>query len=180
MTQLSGPEPGATEVTVWSLELTAPDQIIEGPKPSVEPLLLRARRPAPTLAKFFYAEVGRPWGWFERRDWTDEQWIEWTARPDQFLVSCWVDGVPAGYFDIVTEAPSTEIKYFGLVPEFHGVGLGGWLLERALRTGFEVPGTERVWLHTCSLDGPAALPNYRARGMTLFDTTTEWHRLDEP
>jgi hypothetical protein len=28
----------------------------------------------------------------------------------------------------------------------------------------------RVWLHTCSLDHPAALPNYMKRGFTLFKT----------
>jgi len=27
----------------------------------------------------------------------------------------------------------------------------------------------RVWVHTCSLDHPAALKNYAARGMTVYD-----------
>jgi hypothetical protein len=31
-------------------------------------------------------------------------------------------------------------------------------------------GTTRVWLHTCTLDGPHALANYRARG---FDVSRE-------
>jgi hypothetical protein len=26
-----------------------------------------------------------------------------------------------------------------------------------------------VWLHTCSLDGPHALANYRARGFEVYD-----------
>ena len=30
----------------------------------------------------------------------------------------------------------------------------------------------RVWLHTCTLDGAAALPNYRARGLRPFRTQT--------
>jgi hypothetical protein len=33
-----------------------------------------------------------------------------------------------------------------------------------------------VWVHTCSLDGPAALANYQARGLTLYRTET----TDEP
>jgi hypothetical protein len=35
------------------------------------------------------------------------------------------------------------------------------------------PGIEpvsRVWVHTCTLDGPAALANYQARGMTVYRT----------
>lgn len=31
-------------------------------------------------------------------------------------------------------------------------------------------GANRLWLHTCTLDGPAALPNYRARGFVPFRT----------
>jgi hypothetical protein len=30
----------------------------------------------------------------------------------------------------------------------------------------------RVWLHTCSLDHPNAIANYRARGMTPFRVET--------
>ena len=29
-------------------------------------------------------------------------------------------------------------------------------------------GTQRVWLHTCTLDHPAALGNYLARGFKVF------------
>ena len=31
-------------------------------------------------------------------------------------------------------------------------------------------GAKRVWLHTCTLDNPAALPNYLKRGFTPFKT----------
>jgi hypothetical protein len=30
----------------------------------------------------------------------------------------------------------------------------------------------RVWLHTCTLDAAAALPNYLARGFRAFKTET--------
>ena len=31
-------------------------------------------------------------------------------------------------------------------------------------------GATRVWLHTCTLDGEAALPNYLRRGFTAYKT----------
>jgi len=34
-------------------------------------------------------------------------------------------------------------------------------------------GPNRVWLHTCSDDHPAALANYRARGFRLFRCEVE-------
>ena len=62
---------------------------------------------------------------------------------------------PAGYFELEEQPPSTvELVFLGLLPDFIGQGLGGWLLTQALERAWSVSGTERVWLHTCSLDGP--------------------------
>ncbi len=75
---------------------------------------------------------------------------------------------PAGYFELEAHADaSAEIVYFGLLPEFHGRGLGGFLLSEAVREAWAT-GAPRVWLHTCTLDSPAALPNYLARGFRPF------------
>jgi len=85
---------------------------------------------------------------------------------------------PAGYFELEQQAAGTvELAYFGLGPGFAGEGLGGWLLTRALEHAWCLDGTERVWVHTCSLDGPGALPNYRARGMVPFAEHTEWRQM---
>ena len=41
------------------------------------------------------------------------------------LVTCWVDGVPAGYFELDDQDGDIELAYFGLLPGFIGLGLGG-------------------------------------------------------
>jgi GNAT superfamily N-acetyltransferase len=64
---------------------------------------------------------------------------------------------------------SVEIAYFGLLPEFVGRGLGAHLLSAAVERAFE-SGARRVWLHTCTKDNPAALPNYLKRGFVPFRT----------
>jgi GNAT superfamily N-acetyltransferase len=82
-----------------------------------------------------------------------------------------VDGATAGYWELEREsAASAKIPIFGLLAEFHGRGIGGHALTAALRRGREL--APRVWLTTCSLDGPAALPNYLARGMRPFREET--------
>ena len=44
-----------------------------------------------------------------------------------------VAGAPAGYFELSAIASAaTEIAYFGLLPEFTGRGLGGYLLTVAV------------------------------------------------
>jgi GNAT superfamily N-acetyltransferase len=65
------------------------------------------------------------------------------------------------------EDGAVEIAYFGLLQEFIGRGLGKYLLTEAVREAWRT-GARRVWLHTCTLDGEAALPNYKARGFKPF------------
>ena len=64
---------------------------------------------------------------------------------------------------------SVEIAYFGLLPEFLGLGLGGHLLTEATRAAWALH-PRRIWLHTCTFDHPAALPNYQARGFHITRT----------
>jgi hypothetical protein len=47
------------------------------------------------------------------------------------------------------------------------------MLSHALQSAWDWAGTRRFWVHTCTLDHPGALSNYRARGMSLFKTEVE-------
>ncbi len=90
-------------------------------------------------------------------------------------VSLWlltVRAAPAGYFELeATSDGSVEIAYFGLLPEFIGRGYGKHLLTEAVERAWSL-GARRVWLHTCSLDDAAALPNYVSRGFRAFHEET--------
>src|SRR6478672_10665055 len=111
-----------------------------------------------------YAEVGRDYRWRERLDWTDEQCAEHLSRPEVSIWVLQVDGALAGYFELNAERDgSVEIAYLGLMRAFIGRGLGKRLLAIAVERAWAL-GASRVWLHTCTLDNPSALPNYLARG----------------
>jgi GNAT superfamily N-acetyltransferase len=175
VTRVSGPGPGVREVVVTDLEMTDPAQLRPGAPPRAEATFVRAGRPAPELSRFFYRAVGGDWYWLDRLDWTYDQWRAWVTAPGHELWTCWVDGVPAGYVELDRQHEGdVEVAYFGLLPEFAGLGLGGWLLTRAVERAWEVEGTRRVWLHTCELDSPAALANYRARGFVASGSSTEY------
>lgn len=135
--------------------------------PAPDAALLRCEIPTPELNRFFYTAVGGDWYWRDRLDWT---WQDWYVRLARLGHETWYAlhrGAPAGYFELDgTTLPDVEIAYFGLLPAFVGRGLGGWLLDQAVHRGFAL-GAGRVWLHTCTLDGPAALPNYLARGFQI-------------
>jgi GNAT superfamily N-acetyltransferase len=70
-----------------------------------------------------------------------------------------------------------ELAFFGLVPEAVGFGLGRMLMDEAIRRSFSKP-TERLWLHTCTFDHPAALPFYLRSGFTPYARMVEVH--DDP
>jgi GNAT superfamily N-acetyltransferase len=59
------------------------------------------------------------------------------------------------------------IRFLGLAPELAGQGHGKWLFAETLRLAWR-PGVERVRVHTCSLDHPAALPSYLRAGFRPY------------
>lgn len=165
------PDPPAPEaVTRTYLTLDSPGELRPVPAPPVLPRLERSEPADPALARRLYRRVGRHFRWADRLAWSDEQWRERFARPE---VTLWVlehDGRLAGYFELERHPDgSVEVAYFGLCPEFLGRGLGGWLLTEAVVRAWELCPT-RVWLHTCELDHPAALPNYLRRGFRIERT----------
>jgi GNAT superfamily N-acetyltransferase len=161
-----GPTP--VEVTRTYLEMTSAGAF--RPAPSADPWL-RVERVSDCPASFYrylYREVGSRYHWTDRRDWSDGRIVEHLADP---WVTLWVlyrAGSPAGYFELAADGDgSTEIAYFGLLPEFTGQNLGKHLLSVAVERAW-AGGASRVWLHTCTLDSPAALPNYLKRGFTPY------------
>ena len=129
--------------------------------------------------RYLYVEVGRGYHWRDRLGWTDEQIRDRVADPSVSLHLLSVAGAPAGYFELQRHADrSVEIVYFGLLPEFIGQGLGKQLLTEAVAAAWKL-GAARVWLHTCSLDDRAAIPNYLARGFRPFKTETYESDLPE-
>ena len=142
-------------------------------KPQRTPANARLERLSPCPVATYrrlYRDVGAQWYWHDRLEWSDEQLAEYLSRDDVTVWELTVDGASAGYIELqLQESDSVEIVYFGLTPEFIGMGLGGWLLARAVEEAWAM-GARRVWLHTCTLDSERALPNYKARGFREFRT----------
>ncbi|ROS77967.1 acetyltransferase (GNAT) family protein [Curtobacterium sp. PhB130] len=161
------------DVVTWTLESRTPPTA--PPRPVPAPVRLdRTSAVDPEYARFLYGYVGGAWRWTDRLDWTREQWAEELAVPGTVFLLPSADGVPLGYVQLQPvphdDGVHVEIRYFGLAAPGLGRGLGGPLLEHAIATAWSLPDAVRVWVHTCDLDGPAARPNYEARGLVLCDT----------
>ncbi len=152
------------EVTRTYLELRSPAQL--RPAPASDPAVVFVRRDGLTVNDYrrLYRVVGERWYWKDRTAWSDDRLAAHLASSAVTIWECLVSDESAGFFELQRcDDGSVEIAYFGLVDRFIGRGLGKAMLTRAADEAWALAPT-RVWLHTCTLDSPHALPNYEARG----------------
>jgi len=125
------------------------------------------------LNKFFYKNIGKKHKWIDRLVWTETQWIDYVSNSKvETYIFKYKDNL-AGFFELIShiEKKEVEIAYFGLLEEFQNKKLGSYLLSEAIKKSFK-SSTNRVWVHTCSLDHKNALSNYISRGMKIFKSET--------
>lgn len=117
--------------------------------------------------RFLYGSVGGPWRWRWRLSIPPAELEQQLARPGVTVDVLYVAGAPAGYVELFREGADTEVAYFGLRTAWFGRGLGKHLLSLGVQRAWD-DGAQRVWLHTCNLDGPHAMANYRKRGFEVY------------
>jgi len=170
------PEPtGDTiAVTITALEMTArPTRPAPAPPRLNSPVMLvHAERPTISFYRYLYNTVGEDWLWYERRILDDAALGAIIHDDDVFVYVLYTGGVPAGYVELdCRRRPDIEVAYVGLIPEFIGQGLGWRLVNWAIESAWSRE-PDRVWIDTCSLDHPAALPLYQKAGFTPFGQRT--------
>ena len=157
-----------SQVVTTYLEMRSPDELRSKRCKDDRFWIGEATVPQWQLNRFLYFVVGDGWTWTDKRPWSDEQWRDY-AESERLRTFCaYYDGAPAGYYELRRdEEGGVEIAYFGLLPAFIGRGFGGALLTSAIEEAWRMS-PSRVWVHTCTLDHPAALANYQARGMRIY------------
>ena len=136
-------------------------------------LLMECEAAQPQFSRFLYRLVGEAWDWTDRLAWPESAWADLVESPNMRTWVAYQQGVIAGYFELRKEGDEVEILYFGLSPQFIGKGIGGALLRDAIQQAWAWSNPNRVWVHTCNLDHPAALDNYKRRGFKLYKTEEE-------
>jgi len=151
-------------------------------KPAVpaSPLSLkRIEVPEPEHYRALFRLIGAPWLWFSRLIIDDAHLAGIIQHPkvEPYTV---IDqtGADVGMLELDFREPGEcELAFIGLVPELSGKGHGRWLLSEAVRLAWR-EGVNRVHVHTCSLDHPAALGAYRRAGFTPYKRAIE--RFPDP
>ena len=120
-----------------------------------------------------YRAVGEQWGWFSRLAWSDEQFLDHFSNE---AVAAFHVKDQAGTVGIVEldarAADETELAFFGVVPERIGTGLAAIMMDFAIARAFARP-IARFFVHTCTLDHPAALRFYEKSGFRGYKRAVE-------
>jgi GNAT superfamily N-acetyltransferase len=127
--------------------------------------IMRATKISLPFYRFMYEQVGKLHHWSVHRNLGDEALSAIVHRDNVEIHILYVDGSPAGFFELVIdqERGVAEILYFGLVPEFQGLGLAKFFLNEAISTAW-MSSPQKVIIETNTLDSPRALQMYQRMG----------------
>jgi len=167
---------GELAAVVTYLEMRAPP----GHQVPRSPLSLRrVEVPQPEHYRDLFRLIGAPWLWFSRLILDDAHLAAIIQHPKVELYSVLDEASrEVGMLELdFREAHECELAFIGLIPELSGKGHGRWLLAEAVRYAWR-EGIDRVHVHTCSLDHPAALSAYRRAGFTPYKRAIE--RFPDP
>ena len=168
--------PGELAAIVTYLEMRTPPEHSVPPSPLS---LHRVEVPQPEHYRDLFRLIGGPWLWFSRLILDDAHLAAIVQHPKVELYAVKDEqGREVGMIELdFREAGECELAFIGLVPELSGKGHGRRLLAEAVRRAWR-EGVDRVHVHTCSLDHPAALAAYRRAGFIPYKRAIE--RFPDP
>ncbi len=167
------------DVTTWYLEMLNPGQLCTALLDHPELVVAQSEIPSPEFSRFLYTSVGGDWYWIQRLDWTYSHWLDYLKRKEVQTWVAYICGTPAGYIELeAQQGNNVEIAYFGILGQFRGQRIGAHLLSIGVQQAWKMD-AQRVWVHTCSLDGPYAMANYLARGFQLYKEETHIQELPD-
>ena len=150
------------------LEIKSLKELKEIKKPSENYSIEKVNPKDFQLNKFFYKQIGKNYQWIE-----DQNSVNYISDPKLSTYMLKEKEDMVGYFELIfyPDKREVEVAYLGILENYFGKKLGGYLLSEAIKLSFSI-GSQRMWVHTSSLDHNNALKNYIARGMKIFKTET--------
>lgn len=160
--------PRQLETTITLLEMTKPPHRSVYHTPPEPVAILKADNPPIHFYRYVFTQVGADYYWPSRTDMSDgalKNLLEDDKTEIHFL---YYDGWPGGFCESKQiEKGVVEIRYFGLVKECMGLGIGSFFLGQMLRLLWSEE-IHKVLIETCTLDHARALPLYQKYGFTPY------------
>ena len=167
---------GKIATVVTHLEMTERPALPRDPQGAWS--LRRVQAPDLDWYRDLYHHIGEEWLWFSRLQMSD---VELAAIVQSPLVEVYAmehDGRDEGLLELdFRNLGHCELVFFGVTAKLIGSGAGRWLMNRALERAWS-RAVKRVWVHTCTIDHPAALAFYQRSGFRPFRRQIEI--VDDP
>ncbi len=160
--------PGKIASVVTYLEMRERPRTLPTPAPPLSLSVRKVSKPDLDWYRKLYRAVGQDWLWFSRLRMGDQELagIIHNTQVDVYALSAGKDD--KGLLELDRRRGSgVEIAYFGLSADLIGQGAGQYLMEQGLAAAWAYA-PERVWVHTCTLDHPRALPFYLKAGFVPY------------
>jgi len=164
--------PGKIAAVVTYLEMRTPPS--DPLTPTMSELAVRhVSRPDLDWYRRLYRVIGEPWLWFSRLRMSDEELRAILHDPAVDVFALSHEGTDHGLLEFDRRSfPDIELSFFGVTQEMIGKGGGHALLQHSLPLAWEHK-PQRVWLHTCTSDHPAALGFYLKFGFVPYKRAIE-------
>jgi GNAT superfamily N-acetyltransferase len=164
--------PGKLANVVTYLEMRALPPVAIAPTMS-DYAVRRADQPDPEWYRRLFRAIGENWLWFSRLRLSDGELRTILHDPaiNIYVLSYRDADVGLLEFDH-RHMPDIEISFFGVTQEMIGKGAGRALLAYCLPLAWQ-HSPQRVWLHTCTSDHPAALAFYLKFGFAPYKRAIE-------
>ncbi|MDY8108373.1 GNAT family N-acetyltransferase [Fulvimarina sp. 2208YS6-2-32] len=121
---------------------------------------------APRLDDYLdlYRRIGASHLWYGRLTQTEAEVAAYLAAETTAIFTLEVDGAAEGIMDLDFSAPGVcELVYFGVTPGLTGSGAARFMMAHVLSFVGQ-SGTDKLWLHTNTIDHPRAMAFYRRSG----------------
>ena len=120
-----------------------------------------------------FRRAGQQWLWWSRLEMNDAQLFAVLNAPttELFIAESGQGEIGMAELDR-SKSGEVEIAFFGLFTDALGKGLGRPFMAALLECAWTAS-TSRVWVHTCTLDSPAALPFYLKCGFRAYKRAIE-------
>ena len=162
---------GKIAAVVTHLEMTA--RPTPRPDPAGAWSLRQVEMPPLDWFRDLYRRVGEEWLWISKIRMPDAELAAIIQSPLMEIYALAHEGRDEGLLELDFREPGQcEFVSFGLTERLVGIGAGRWLMNRALELAWSRP-VDRVWLHTCTFDHPAALAFYQRSGFRPFRRQVE-------
>ncbi len=164
--------PGKIAAVVTHLEMRA--RPVMRPGPARSDLAIRhVPKPDPDWYRTLFRKVGEDWLWFSRLTIEKAKLAGIIQNPDVEVYALEAAGTEAGILELdFRVAGECELTYFGVTPPLIGTGAARLLMNAALDRAW-ARSIGRFWVHTCTLDHPAAPAFYMRSGFTPFRVQVE-------